>query len=56
MSIIDDMAPVMGADGQFRARDEAVDLSGTTLEAWVALGFFLLLGIIVFTSSSNGMR
>lgn len=48
MSIIDDMAPVMGADGQFRARDEAVDLSGTTLEAWVALGFFWLLGITVF--------
>ena len=48
MSIIDDMAPVMGADGQFHAQDEAVDLSGTTLEAWVALGFFWLLGITVF--------
>ena len=48
MSIIDDMASVMGADGQFHAQDEAVDLSGTTLEAWVALGFFWLLGITVF--------
>jgi TRAP-type transport system small permease protein len=48
MSIIDDMAPVMGADGQFHAQDEAVDLSGTTFEAWVALGFFWVLGITVF--------
>ena len=48
MSIIDDMAPVMGADGQFHAQDDAVDLSSTTLEAWVALGFFWLLGITVF--------
>ncbi|RYG08485.1 MAG: TRAP transporter small permease, partial [Burkholderiales bacterium] len=36
---IDDMAPVMGADGEFHAQDEAVDLSGTKPEAWVALGF-----------------
>lgn len=48
MSTIDDMAPVMGSDGQFHAQDEAVDLSGTTLEAWVALGFFWVLGITVF--------
>lgn len=48
MSIIDDMAPVMGADGQFHAQDEAVDLSSTTLEAWVALGFFWVLGLTVF--------
>jgi TRAP-type C4-dicarboxylate transport system permease small subunit len=48
MSIIDDMAPVMGPDGQFHAQDDAVDLSGTPLEAWVALGFFWLLGITVF--------
>jgi TRAP-type transport system small permease protein len=45
---IDDMAPVMGEDGQFHAQDEAVDLSGTALEAWVALGFFWLLGAVVF--------
>ena len=48
MSIIDDMAPVMGDDGQFHAQDEAVDLSSTPIEAWVALGFFWLLGITVF--------
>jgi TRAP-type C4-dicarboxylate transport system permease small subunit len=45
---IDDMAPVMGADGEFHAQDEAVDLSGTPLEAWVALGFFWVLGLTVF--------
>ena len=45
---IDDMAPVMGDDGQFHAQDEAVDLSGTKLEAWVALGFFWVLGLTVF--------
>ncbi|MES2977166.1 MAG: TRAP transporter small permease [Pseudomonadota bacterium] len=45
---IDDMAPVMGADGEFHAQDEAVDLSGTTTEGWVALGFFWILGATVF--------
>jgi TRAP-type transport system small permease protein len=39
---------VMGDDGQFHAQDEAVDLSGTTPEAWVALGFFWVLGLTVF--------
>ena len=48
MSIIDDMAPVMGPDGQFHAQDEAVDLSSTKMEAWVALGFFWVLGLTVF--------
>src|SRR6478609_5053820 len=48
METIDDMAPVMGADGQFHAQDEAVDLSGTKPEAWVALGFFWILGLTVF--------
>jgi TRAP-type C4-dicarboxylate transport system permease small subunit len=42
------MAPVMGADGEFHAQDEAVDLSGTPIEAWLALGFFWLLGATVF--------
>ena len=42
------MAPVMGDDGQFHAQDEAVDLSATPIEAWVALGFFWVLGITVF--------
>jgi TRAP-type transport system small permease protein len=45
---IDHMAPVMGADGEFHAQDEAVDLSGTPPEAWVALGFFWVLGATVF--------
>ncbi len=45
---IDDMPKVMGDDGEFHAQDEAVDLSGTTLEAWVALGFFWALGGVVF--------
>ena len=48
MSTIDDMAPVMGVDGQFHAQDDVVDLSGTSLEAWVALGFFWVLGLTVF--------
>ena len=45
---IDDMAPVMGADGEFHAQDEAVDLSATKPEGWLALGFFWLLGLTVF--------
>jgi TRAP-type transport system small permease protein len=45
---IDEMPHVMGADGEFHARDEAVDLSGTPVEAWVALGFFWILGATVF--------
>lgn len=44
---IDDMPKVMGEDGQFHAQDEAVDLSATPVEAWVALGFFWLLGATV---------
>jgi len=38
----------MGDDGEFHAQDEAVDLSATPFEAWVALGFFWVLGITVF--------
>jgi len=45
---IDDMPKVMGEDGQFHAQDEAIDLSGTPIEAWVALGFFWILGLTVF--------
>lgn len=44
---IDDLPQVMGDDGQFHAEDEAVDLSDTPPEAWVALGFFWLLGATV---------
>jgi TRAP-type C4-dicarboxylate transport system permease small subunit len=45
---IDALPKVMGDDGQFHATDEAVDLSHTTLEGWVALGIFWLLGATVF--------
>ena len=39
---------VMGDDGEFHASDDAVDLSGTPIEAWAALVFFWLLGLTVF--------
>jgi TRAP-type C4-dicarboxylate transport system permease small subunit len=45
---IDDLPQVMGADGEFHVSDEAVDLSGTAPEAWVALAFFWALGATVF--------
>ena len=45
---IDDMPQVMGDDGEFHAQDQAVDLSGTPPEAWVALAFFWTLGAVVF--------
>jgi len=45
---LDAMPQVMGDDGQFHATDEQVDLSGTTIEAWVALLFFWALGLTVF--------
>jgi TRAP-type C4-dicarboxylate transport system permease small subunit len=48
MESLDDMPHVMGDDGEFHAQDEAVDLSGTPLEGWVALGFFWVLGLTVF--------
>jgi TRAP-type C4-dicarboxylate transport system permease small subunit len=45
---IDTLPKVMGEDGEFHAVDEAVDLSGTPLEAWAALLFFWALGLTVF--------
>ena len=45
---IDALPKVMGDDGQFHATDEAVDLSHTTIEGWVALVIFWLLGATVF--------
>jgi TRAP-type C4-dicarboxylate transport system permease small subunit len=45
---IDDLPRVMGDDGEFHAQDEAVDLSGTPAEGWVALVFFWILGAVVF--------
>ena len=38
---------VLGDDGSFHIEDDAVDLSGTTVEAWVALAFFWALGLTV---------
>jgi TRAP-type C4-dicarboxylate transport system permease small subunit len=38
---------LLGDDGEFHVEDEAVDLSGTTAEAWIALGLFWLLGLTV---------
>ncbi len=38
---------IVGDDGQFHVEDEAVDFSGTQAEAWIALGFFWLLGATV---------
>ena len=40
---------IVGDDGEFHVEDEAVDLSHTTPEAWIALMFFWALGITVFT-------
>jgi TRAP-type C4-dicarboxylate transport system permease small subunit len=48
MPDIDSGPKVMGDDGQFHATDEEVDLSGTPVEAWVALLFFWTLGLTVF--------
>jgi len=48
MSTIEEMPKVMGDDGEFHATDEAVDLSRTTLEGWLALGIFWMLGATVF--------
>jgi TRAP-type transport system small permease protein len=44
---IDALPRVMGEDGQFHVEDDEVDFAGTTLEAWLALGFFWLLGLTV---------
>ena len=45
---IDALPHVMGDDGQFHAADEAVDLSQTPIEGWLALAFFWALGLTVF--------
>jgi len=46
---IDAGPKVMGDDGEFHATDEAVDLSGTPIEAWFALALFWALAGVVFT-------
>jgi TRAP-type C4-dicarboxylate transport system permease small subunit len=48
MQDIDSTPKVMGDDGEFHLQEDAVDLSGTSLEAWVALGIFWVLGVTVF--------
>ena len=45
---IDAGPKVLGDDGQFHAADEAVDLSGTPVEAWLAMALFWALGLTVF--------
>jgi TRAP-type C4-dicarboxylate transport system permease small subunit len=45
---IDSGPKVMTDEGEFQAVDEAVDLSNTPLEGWVALGLFWTLGATVF--------
>ena len=39
---------IIDAEGHFHVEDEAVDLSPTIAEGWVALGFFWLLALTVF--------
>ena len=46
---IDAGPKVMGDDGEFHATDEAVDLSHTPVEAWIALALFWALAGVVFT-------
>jgi TRAP-type transport system small permease protein len=45
---LDALPKVMGDDGEFHATDEAVDLSHTPAEAWLALALFWILGATVF--------
>jgi TRAP-type C4-dicarboxylate transport system permease small subunit len=45
---VPDAPKVMGDDEQFHATDEAVDLTGTSPEAWAALAIFWMLGVTVF--------
>ena len=45
---IDAGPKVMGDDGEFHAVDEAVDLSGTPIEAWASVLLFWALGGVVF--------
>lgn len=46
---IDAGPKVMGDDGEFHATDEAVDLSATPAEAWIAVLLFWALAGVVFT-------
>lgn len=46
---IDTGPKVMGDDGEFHVVDEAIDLSHTPVEAWVAVALFWALAGVVFT-------
>jgi len=46
---IDAGPKVMGDDGEFHVVDEAVDLTGTPAEGWIALLLFWTLAAVVFT-------
>jgi TRAP-type transport system small permease protein len=46
---IDSGPKVMGDDGEFHAVDEAIDLSKTPFEAWIAVLLFWALAGVVFT-------
>jgi len=39
---------IIDAEGHFHVEDEAIDLSPTIAEGWIALGLFWLLGLTVF--------
>ena len=39
---------IIDDEGHFHAQDEAIDLSDTIVEGWVALGLFWALGLTVF--------
>ena len=43
-----DAEKIIDDEGHFHVEDEAVDLSPTIVEGWVALGFFWLLALTVF--------
>ena len=48
MKVHDSGPKIIGDDDEFHTQDEIVDFSETTLEAWLALGIFWVLGATVF--------
>jgi TRAP-type transport system small permease protein len=47
-SDIDSAPDALDSNGEFHMVDDEVDLSSTTIESWVALGVFWVLGLVVF--------
>lgn len=47
-SAVDDLGPVMDADGHFHVTDAPIDLSHYRFEDWIAMAFFWLLAIVIF--------